>query len=528
MLRRHDLLFRLFIMISVLGGLAMLPVSARAGAATETVKVIASRLDNPRHLAFGPDGALYVAEAGRGGDTCVSPDPEEPDFQVCYGKTGAITRIKGETQNQIATRLPSHADPEGSFATGPHDVSLLANGQAYVVVGLGAPPEERALFGDFSENFGQLVRVRPNGEWQNVADLAAYEGANDPDNLNPDSNPYAVLALSGRRLVVDAGGNTLLQVDPDGNIATLAVFPRRVVPAPPNIPDLPPEIPMDSVPTSVVVGPDGAYYVGELTGFPFPVGGARVYRVVPGQEPEVYADGFTNIIDLAFAGDGSLYVLEIAKNGLLQAEGPGGDFTGALIHVAPDGTRTELAVGQLTAPTGLAIGANGRLYVSNFGVFADEGQVVRIEVCQQDEQDCTPPAPLPTPLVATLAGEAEVDDQGNPGQGDPDGSGSATITLDADAGKVCAQIVVADIAQPTQAHIHRGEAGTNGPVVVDFTPFISGSVISGCAEEVDSDLIKAIQANPSNYYVNVHNAEYSAGAVRGQLIRGDAADQDTN
>jgi sugar lactone lactonase YvrE len=525
MLRRYALPFRLCVMLSLLASLTTLTGLTSTLAATEAVKVVASGLDNPRGLAFSPEGALYVAEAGRGGDRCISPDPAAPDVQLCYGSSGAITRVEHGVQEEVATNLPSFAEPGGNFAAGPHDVSLLAHGQAAVVVGLGLPPAERALFGNFGANFGQLVRVEPDGERHNIADLAAYEEAHDPDNMNPDSNPYAVLALSGRRIVVDAGGNTMLHVDPDGTIWLLAVFPTRVVPTPPDMPDLPPEISMHSVPTSVVVGPDGAYYVGELTGFPFPVGGAQVYRVVPGHAPKVYAEGFTNIIDLAFDADGNLYVLEIAAKGLLQAEGPDGDFTGALIRVTPDGTRTELAAGQLTAPTGLAIGADGALYVSTFGVFAGQGQVVRISGCQEDEPGCLPPTPLPTPLVATLIGKTEVDKRGQPGQGDPDGSALATLTLDTNTRKVCAQIFVADSAQSTQAHIHQGKAGTNGPIVVDFTPFISSNIISGCVEEVAPAVLDAMQAKPSNYYVNVHTAEYPAGAMRGQLVPGDADDQ---
>ena len=113
---------------------------------------------------------------------------------------------------------------------------------------------------------------------------------------------------------------------------------------------------MDTVPTSVAIGPDGSYYVGQLTGFPFPVGGANVYRVpANGGLPEVYAEGFTAIIDVAFAPDGSLYVLELAKNGLLDAFILN-DWTGALIRVAPDGTRSEITEGELFAPGGVVIG----------------------------------------------------------------------------------------------------------------------------------------------------------------------------
>ena len=165
----------------------------------------------------------------------------------------------------------------------------------------------------------------------------------------------------------------------NGTISTLAVFPNRMVEAPPFL-GLPPgtQIPMDAVPTTVALGPDGDYYVGQLTGFPFPAGGANVYRVpAQGGVPEVYAGGFTAIIDVAFGRDGSLYVLEIAKNGLLAAF-EGNDWTGALIRVARNGTRTEIASGLLFAPGGVAVGSDGALYVTNNSIFSGSGQVLRI------------------------------------------------------------------------------------------------------------------------------------------------------
>ena len=132
---------------------------------------------------------------------------------------------------------------------------------------------------------------------------------------------------------------------------------------------------MQAVPTAVAKGPDGALYVGELTGFPFPVDGANVYRVpADGGDPVVFASGFTNIIDIAFGPDGSLYVLEITKNGLLS-----GDLTGALIHVDSNGSQHEIASAGLVAPGGVAVGRDGMLYVTNFSVLPGAGQVVRIQ-----------------------------------------------------------------------------------------------------------------------------------------------------
>lgn len=80
--------------------------------------------------------------------------------------------------------------------------------------------------------------------------------------------------------------------------------------------------------------------MGELTGYPCPVGDARIYRVVPGEEPQVYVEGFMNVIDLVFEGNGILLVLEITKNSLLS-----GDRTGALICLKPDGSGYIEALG---------------------------------------------------------------------------------------------------------------------------------------------------------------------------------------
>src|SRR5687767_5666307 len=115
-------------------------------------------------------------------------------------------------------------------------------------------------------------------------------------------------------------------------------------------------------------------------------------------------------------------------------------------------------------------------------------------------------------FTTSLTGAAEV-----PGPGDPDGSGTATITLNHGQGEVCWELTVSNIAPATAAHIHVAPAGVAGPVVVPLSPPTSGTS-SGCAN-ADRDLIKAIIQNPEQYYVNVHNAEFPAGALRGQLSK---------
>ena len=115
-------------------------------------------------------------------------------------------------------------------------------------------------------------------------------------------------------------------------------------------------------------------------------------------------------------------------------------------------------------------------------------------------------------LTTTLTGAAEV-----PGPGDPDGSGEATITLNVGQGEICYELSVTGIAPARAAHIHVGSASEAGPVVVALSPPTEGTS-SGCTS-ADSDLIKAIMKNPEQYYVNVHNADYPAGALRGQLSK---------
>jgi len=349
---------------------------------SETIEVIAAGLNNPRGLNFGPEGELYVAEAGSGG---AGPCAEGPEGIRCYGTTGSVTRIdlrKGRnTVSPVATGLPSLAGMDGSFAIGVHDIAFQGRGNGFLTIGFSGNPAARTIdFGPAGASLAHLARLKPNGTWTLQQDLGAYEAAVNPTGDERDSNPYGILALPGKQVVVDAGANALNQVAANGTIRTLAIFPDGMAEAPPFL-ELPPGtlIPMDAVPTCVALGPDGHYYVGQLTGFPFPVGRANIYRVpANGGTAEVYLEGFTAIIDVAFGPDGSMYVLEIAKNGLVDAF-LFNDWTGGLFRVAPDGTRTEIAEGSLFAPGGVAVGSDGALYVTNNSIFSGQGQVLRIE-----------------------------------------------------------------------------------------------------------------------------------------------------
>ena len=117
-----------------------------------------------------------------------------------------------------------------------------------------------------------------------------------------------------------------------------------------------------------------------------------------------------------------------------------------------------------------------------------------------------------TRLKATLTGAAEV-----PGPGDPDGAGTATVNIDVTKREVCYEVTAQKVDSPTAMHIHEGEAGKSGSVVVPLTtPSASDTTTKGCAT-ADATLIGRITANPRNFYVNVHSQAHPQGAVRGQL-----------
>jgi hypothetical protein len=243
---------------AVAGLLALAAVTALGGGG---LKVVADGLDNPRGIAFGPDGALYVAESGSGGaGPCIGGGPE--GGETCFGRSGAVTRITRRSQHRVLTGLPSLAEPGGVAATGPVDLGF-SGWTGYLLLGNFGGPDVRAQFGPGARRLGKLLKVDLHGI-RDVADFVRFEAANDPDESagtvpggepGINSNPNGLLVRKHAQVVADAGGNDLLKVDRKGRIKVVAVFPPRLVDAPPGIPGLPPRIPMQAVPTSVVKGP---------------------------------------------------------------------------------------------------------------------------------------------------------------------------------------------------------------------------------------------------------------------------------
>ena len=332
--------------------------------------VVATGLNSPRHLTVS-DGKLYVVEAGLGGDGPCADHPELGNF--CFGFSGAVTRVSPKgAEKQVIKGLPSISN--GEDALGASDI--VFKGNTWVLSsGLGADPAFRNSFGEGGPLLATLLTgtLKHKG-FRVFADVGANEALNNPDGTDQDSNPTGILRSGDSWYVADAGANAVVKVSPWGTFSTLAVLPPAITTKP--VVDGPPAgFPADAVPTEVVKGPDGAFYISQLTGYPFEKGLSSIWRVVPGGQPEKWATGLTNVTDIAFGPHGKLYAVQISDEGLAS----GGPPIGSLVKVTPHGSTHTTVAGGLFAPYGVAF-MNGSAYVSTCTVCAGEGEVLRVRL----------------------------------------------------------------------------------------------------------------------------------------------------
>jgi hypothetical protein len=350
-----------------------------AAQAAPSVSTVASGLDNPRDLAFGP-GGLYVAEAGHGGGECVAGGEEGTQ---CLGFTSGISRIDVHSQSahRIVSGVASIAGEDGSAATGIDGISF-SGGKLYGIVAAasdavpdeGLKPETAA---GLKAQLGRLIKVSRHGDWKDVADVGHVDWLWSIDHQDlvpgqfPDANPYGVYASRWGQWVVDAATNTIDLVRRNGQVSV-----EQFIPNPPV---------SDAVPTCIDRGPDGALYVGELTGGGNGPGAARVWRYAPWESDPLtqWASGLTAVTGCGFGRDGKFYATEFSTEGL-ENGAPG---TGAVVRVPAHSTSPITVASGLNFPGGFAAGRDCSIYVSNWSIAPASGaggnptgEVVRISV----------------------------------------------------------------------------------------------------------------------------------------------------
>ena len=265
---------------AIAGTLVLVATMTTSNASAQsTFEVVASGLDNPRHLTFSPTGDLYVVEAGRGGD---GPCVEHPALgEFCIGLTGGVTHVDDDgPDRRVVDGLPSILSPDD--ALGPFDIAFTGSKKFVISIGLGGSDEFKAGFGEEGELLATLVSGRLDRPGVSLfADVMAHEITENPDGDDIDSNPTGAASPAAVATSSPTPAATPSSMCPTTVTSTRWPCCRTAARSAPPFLGLPPgtQIPTDPVPTSVVRGPDGALYVSQLTGFPFEPGDANIWRI---------------------------------------------------------------------------------------------------------------------------------------------------------------------------------------------------------------------------------------------------------
>lgn len=375
----------IFAGVAVAAAGGVLPALSDAQTASEpTPFTYATGLEAPRGLRFGPDGDLYVAEAGTGGTNSTSasmcaqvPAPVGP---YTGGTNGRISKISsGGKRTTVASGFPSTQDAQGDLI-GVADVAFL-NGTLYALVGGGG-----CSHGNPTSPSGIAVVNRSDGKWKLIADIGAwlkthpakFENAGD---FEPDGTLYSLIPHDGRLVTVEPNHGQVISVTPSGEI-------RQVIDISASEAHI--------VPTSIAAH-EGKFYVGNLNLFPIVPQWARVliiskddrdddYNRAPGfQTPRAHIvdskAGFTTVVAVDFGPDGLLYALELSDGAGFPTPG-----LGKVVRVKRSGEIEDVITG-LVVPAGMTFGPDGRLYISNFGAIPagtplglNSGQILRYDI----------------------------------------------------------------------------------------------------------------------------------------------------